>query len=358
MYKTFNKGEWTEIYVLFYLLGTGKLYKGDFQFKIILNSFYNINKILRLENLDNLEFTIQDTESKIIISRNGKDTKIIPMSDFIDKANNLIKEIRNNSNTFALPKVEDFLKSIHCVSIKSSSKNIKDIEVEIIDHDIQASEKLSFSIKSKLGSSPTIFNANLKTSFIYQIEGINKQEVKELNQLSSGKQILKKIRNNKLIIFDEVKTNNYTEILYRNLVLVDSQMPVIVSSLLLNFYSDDKSNIVDLHRKIVLDNPCNYQLDNINDIYERKIKDFLNSITLGLRASENWKTEEAPNGFLVVRQDGEIVSYHLLDRKIFEDCLFHQTKLDSPSSTRHKYGKIYEENNQFYIKLCLQVRFK
>lgn len=358
MYRKYNKGEWAEIYVLFYLLGNGKLDKGDCNFQIISNSFYSLNKILRLENLDNVEFTIQDTNSKIIITRNSQETKIVSMSNFIDQANDLIKEIRNNNNTFALPKVEDFLKSIHCVSIKSSSKNIKDIEVEIIDHDIQASEKLSFSIKSKLGSSPTIFNANLKTSFIYRIEGINRQEVKELNQLSSAKQILKKIRNNKLILFDEVKTNNYTEILCRNLVLVDSRMPIIVASLLLNFYSDDKSNIVDLHQKLVVDNPCNYKLDNINDIYERKIKDFLNSITLGLRASENWKTEEAPNGFLIVRQDGEIVSYHLLDRKIFEDCLFHQTKLDSPSSTRHKYGKIYEENNQFYIKLCLQVRFK
>jgi type II restriction enzyme len=35
----------------------------------------------------------------------------------------------------------------------------------------------------------------------------------------------------------------------------------------------------------------------------------------------------------------------------FEDYLFTNTKLETASSTRHEFGKIYEENGQLYFKL-------
>ena len=41
-----------------------------------------------------------------------------------------------------------------------------------------------------------------------------------------------------------------------------------------------------------------------------------------------------------------------------EDYLFTNTKLETASSTRHEFGKIYEENEQLYFKLNLQIRFK
>jgi len=31
--------------------------------------------------------------------------------------------------------------------------------------------------------------------------------------------------------------------------------------------------------------------------------------------------------------------------------------MESPSATRHKYGEIYKENGDTFIKLNLQVRF-
>ncbi|NCQ90292.1 MAG: HpaII family restriction endonuclease [Microcystis aeruginosa LG13-03] len=109
---------------------------------------------------------------------------------------------------------------------------------------------------------------------------------------------------------------------------------------------------------MTMDNPCGYELQNVGEIYERKIKNFLTDITLGLKASEDWKKDNTPNGFLVVTRNGEVLSYYLLDRKTFEDCLFTQTKLDVPSRTRHDYGTVYQEEGNYYIKLCLQVRFR
>jgi len=38
--------------------------------------------------------------------------------------------------------------------------------------------------------------------------------------------------------------------------------------------------------------------------------------------------------------------------------LIDNIKLETPSSTRYKMFEIYKENNKYYFKLNLQVRFK
>ena len=66
---------------------------------------------------------------------------------------------------------------------------------------------------------------------------------------------------------------------------------------------------------------------------------------------------DSTGGYLVVKENGEILCYHIYNRNEFEDYLLTNTKIINPSSTRLKFGKIYNENNQFYIKLNLQIRF-
>ncbi len=41
-----------------------------------------------------------------------------------------------------------------------------------------------------------------------------------------------------------------------------------------------------------------------------------------------------------------------------ENYLINNAKLETASSKRHEFGKIYEDNGQFYFKLNLQIRFK
>jgi hypothetical protein len=53
-----------------------------------------------------------------------------------------------------------------------------------------------------------------------------------------------------------------------------------------------------------------------------------------------------------------VLCYHIYNRNQFEDYLFSNTKLDTPSSTCHEFGMIYEENGEVFFALNLQVRFK
>lgn len=66
---------------------------------------------------------------------------------------------------------------------------------------------------------------------------------------------------------------------------------------------------------------------------------------------------DATGGYLVIKEDGEILCYHIYIRNQFEDYLFCNTKLETASSTRHEFGKVFSENGIFYFKLNLQIRF-
>ncbi len=55
MTKTGNKGEWSEIYVLFKLIGEKKVYAGDADLNKIESLFYPIIKILRNEKMAKYE---------------------------------------------------------------------------------------------------------------------------------------------------------------------------------------------------------------------------------------------------------------------------------------------------------------
>ncbi|WP_274572415.1 HpaII family restriction endonuclease [Neisseria leonii] len=41
----------------------------------------------------------------------------------------------------------------------------------------------------------------------------------------------------------------------------------------------------------------------------------------------------------------------------FEDYLFLNTKFDTPSSSKHGFGDIYQDGGKFFLKLNLQIRF-
>lgn len=94
-------------------------------------------------------------------------------------------------------------------------------------------------------------------------------------------------------------------------------------------------------------------------MYEYKIKQFLLAFALGMTCSTPWHgTFNANGGYIVIKEDGDIICYHFFDRNDLENYLFYNTKFDTPSTSRHLFGKIYEHGGRFFIKLNLQVRIK
>ena len=100
--------------------------------------------------------------------------------------------------------------------------------------------------------------------------------------------------------------------------------------------------------------------DDEYNFYKKKIADFANVVTFGMRASERWNgTNEVNGGIIIVTKTGEVYLLDLIYFKtVVDKYLIDNIKLDSPSSTRYKMFEIYKESGRYYFKLNLQVRFK
>jgi type II restriction enzyme len=355
---TGNKGEWSEIYALFKLLGDKQLFLGDKDIEKLEGLVYPIIKVLRSENNGGFEYSIKD--ELILISGNEEVLKI-QIEEFKAKALFLLNAIKENrKRTFSVPEIEEFMQSINCMSLKASSSAKTDITIVVHDQRTNQQPTLGFSIKSQLGSPSTLLNAGKTTNFIYEIgfANLSKNEIDEINSISSRSKIMDRITQilNKGGTFEFVKTER--QVFSNNLVLIDSLLPQILSEIVFDFYSSDNSHLKDLVNSIAKKNPLEFDIENEHKFYEYKIKRFLTDVALGMMPSKVWSGKyDATGGYLIVKENGDVLCYHIYNRNEFEDYLLNNTKLDTASSSRHRFGEIYEEKGQLYFNLNLQIRF-
>jgi len=355
---TGNKGEWSEIYALFKLLGDQNLFLGNKEIEKLEGLVYPIIKILRSDNNGDFEYSIQD--EIILISGNEKVLKI-PIHEFRTKALFLLTAIKENrERTFSVPEIEEFMKSINCLSLKASSTSKTDITIVVHDQRTKQEPTLGFSIKSQLGSPSTLLNAGKTTNFIFIINGVtlSNDEIKDINLISTRSKIMDRIVQveQKGGSLEFVKTEK--QIFSNNLILIDSLLPEILSQIVLDFYTSEYSSLRDLVNVTSDKNPLNFDIENEHKFYEYKIKRFLTDVALGMMPSIVWDGQyDATGGYLIVKENGDVLCYHIYNKNQFEDYLFYNTKLETASSTRHEFGSLYYEGEHLYLKLNLQVRF-
>lgn len=355
---TGNKGEWSEIYALFKLLGDKQLFLGDKNIEKLEGLVYPIIKILRSENNSNFEYSIQD---EIILVSGDKQVLKIPIDQFKEKALFLLKVIKENKEgTFSVPEIEGFMQSINCISLKASSSAKTDITIVVHDQRTSQQPTLGFSIKSQLGNPSTLLNAGKTTNFIFKIVGTKllDSEIEQINSIATRSKIMDRIVQiqNKSGQFEFVKTER--QIFSNNLVLIDSLLPQILSQIVFDFYSSEFSHLTDLVNLTTDKNPLKFDTENEHKFYEYKLKRFLTDVALGMMPSKVWSGKyDATGGYLIVKKNGDVLCYHIYNRNEFENYLLNNTKLDTASSSRHGFGEVYKENGNFYFNLNLQIRF-
>jgi len=355
---TGNKGEWSEIYTLLKIISDRKLFAGDSDLNKIESLIFPIIKILRDESNGTYEYAY---DSDLVIIKGNEEEFRFPITQFQEKAVSLLSKLKETTTaTFSIPEIESFINSFNCVSIKAKSTVKSDIRIVIHDQRTGTTPELGFSIKSQLGGASTLLNAGKTTNFIYIIEGSNitDEEISEINVIDSRSKIKDRIEvikgHSGILKF----FNTESSIFGNNLTLIDSALPQILSEIIYLFFTSSFSKTMDLVNEITVQNPLKYNLETNHPFYSYKIKRFLTDIALGMMPSKVWTGQlDATGGYLVVKEDGEVLCYHIYNRNEFEDYLLNNTKLETASSSRHEFGTIYKENNQLYFKLNLQIRF-
>jgi len=136
-------------------------------------------------------------------------------------------------------------------------------------------------------------------------------------------------------------------------------MPLILSEFLLAFFSGYGNTVVDLTEAVTRSETIqNLDLNFDYEDIKFKVKYLLLNIALGMVPATLWNGFlKADGGYIVVKEDGDILCYHIYNISQFSKYLFNHTRLDTPSSLRYGFGEIYEDNGQNFINLNLQIRF-
>lgn len=357
-----NKGEWSEIYTFLKLLGEGIVYAGDQNLNKIRDLFYPIIMILRQENEGNFNYKLQE-KNVVIQTPEGNELFRIPASVFLSEAEKLLNAINDHDGSFALPQIENFMNRIYCHSLKAKSSDKTDIKIILHDRRTNINSEMGFSIKSQLGGNSTLLNASKATNFNFKIEGavLSDEDIAGINSLNPPRnKVIAKVEAIKkkggILVFDKVDNPTFRN----NLIMLDGDLPAIISHLLLEQINTGISTLKELAEKLTENNPMNYDVSQPSRYYAYKIKHLLTSTALGMMPATAWNGQfDANGGYLVVKKDGEILCYHFYDRNRFEDFLFSNAYLERSSTTRHEYASIIKENDgSLSFKLNFQVRLK
>ena len=360
MNLTGNKGEWSEIYTLFKLLGDGKVYAVDENLNKIQDLFYPIVMILRQEKEKKINYSLQDAE--VVIQTSDEELLRVTASIFLTEAEKLLNAIENGKNSFAIPEIEEFMNTIYCHSLKAKSTDKTDIRIILHDRRTKMNSEMGFSIKSQLGGNSTLLNASRATNFNFRIEGISlsDEEIATINSLNSKQKVIDRAnaieQKGGILVFDKVDNPTFRN----NLIMLDGDLPAIIAHLLLEQLHSGISTLKDLSEKLTQINPLHYDVTESAPFYMYKIKHLLTSVALGMMPATVWSGKfDANGGYLVVKKDGEILCYDFYDRNRFEDYLFSNAYLERASTTRHQYASIEKQNDgTLSFKINFQVRIK
>ena len=348
-----NRGEWSEIYAFLRLLADGKIFAADADINKIELMFFPILNIIR-EEVKGKRYEYCLAETAVNIYRNDDLILSLSSEQFHSEAVELLERIKASTSAFGSVETEAFMNSIYVNKLKAPSTDKSDINIGL--HDIFTGYKqvVGFSIKSELGSPPTLLNAGHTTNFIYKVCGLQPSSVEMINAIATKSKIKDRITAIRKIGGTLEYFDMYSPVFEENLIMIDSRMPIIVATMVSGYYRGVSSTCEALTNYAVEVNPLGLNAE----FYKHKVKELLCAVALGMVPGTKWTGfDEASGGYIIVKTNGDVLAYHIYNRDAFKEYLLKNTRFDTPSSSRHGFGVIEEQNGQIFMKLNLQIRF-
>lgn len=350
-----NKGEWSELYTLGYLLARGGGFAADAKQAQIPGSFYKILEIFvdgltpdgfRSYRIGTNTVEIFDGPTLIGLVERAEIKKLIKP---------LLKDLTSDfySKTFPLVSGRELMLLLERDRIAASSnRKSHDLELTLLDRQTELpSPRVGFSVKSQIGSPSTLLNASQATNLTYVLDGAPSDERAARDDLigKKGKALFRAMGELGYSLRLEGFDNKQFE---KNLLKIDSQMPSYLSKVIKEFYLGSESQLLKIARGAF---PPEHEASE-QPVF--KLKQLLGAIAMGMRPSQAWDGDITKfKGLILVKTDGEVLFYYLYNIAEFQDFLFDNVKLEQASTGRHNYGEVYEENDLMKIKLNLQIRF-
>lgn len=326
-----NKGELSEIYTLLHFLSQPFVFYGDTHAE-------KTDSAIFISKIQIGQTQIEITESELTVIDGGEVKTVLNRANFISttELEVIFQAIKNGKGVFSNALLDEKLTQLRLSKSKSDAFQKADLHLTVLDK--QCSFTKNVSIKSFIGGSPTLINASQATQFIFEITDFDVEKAKEVNAINSRSKIKDRLQkildlNGKLVF-----KNCESELYQSTLSKINPILPQVVASALLSFYSK-KSD-----------------LNADEQVSKNLLQDFALKSIFGIFPTQEWHGELSADSILLVKENGEILFYSLDNEQSLRGFLSQRLFFDTPSSTRHKFGSVYEQNGKFYIKLNLQLR--
>lgn len=135
--------------------------------------------------------------------------------------------------------------------------------------------------QKKLLANEIILKADTNTSFTYKIEDYDftGKDFISINSKNDIKHIISQILSKRAnIIFYSIEN----KIFKNNMILVDSYLHIIMAEMLLLHYLNENDLVAELVTKLSKKDPVIYGKKYTQQFYERKVKEFLYHIVMGM----------------------------------------------------------------------------
>lgn len=372
---TRNKGEWAEVWAILKILSAGRIPTLRVQAEGVRSTGGSVMiERLRTGRSGRIVDYVCDRDEvgqltgvRLVDNELGVELADFPIDevrrDFHYFDQELQRKTNDSSGTFPLVMGDALLPKYHLGSGKSPSKLKRDCELVLIAPDGVCEECRGFSIKSFIGSNPTLFNASGSAIFSYRVNGevVEKVESTLKRLKNSGSRWAVKLLDelNSIRAFDtEVFAGS--KVFAKNLSLLDSNMAVVVGHLL-RFGRTAEVGGTDVKaalEKLIVADPLGVGASFSRSYYSFRVKHFLRAAALGLTAGTPWDgKEDAEGGMLIVTQDWNLfcilANKHEFDRYLIETCF-----LDTPSTSRYpEYATLVrDDDGVVWFRLHLQIR--
>ena len=370
--KKLNKGEWAEFYVMLKLLGEGKLYTANELLQKNYKSYLEVLRVIREELANQVIEYIIDKNRDVVIKIKDQSVPLakLSMDEFSENAKILFEGIKNakGSTVPAPDTVCEFAKIIYVSKPKAPAVQAlrkqfggkNDIFMEVRDGRTSIISVMGFSIKSKFGQNPTLFNAGSSSQYLFKLNHCDDKKMNEFNAITNaggrGWTKCKEYISNNGIVLTFEKTQN--PIYGENLFLVRESMSQILAWCIKDRLIDftNNHNVKETTERMASANPL--KVPNPEIYYEKAIKDFLIASFTGMTAGKKWNGKEQVNGgYIVVADDGDVFCYHSNDRESFRDYLYRNTYFEYVSTNKYNWSYIFKSDNEYFLPLNISVRF-
>lgn len=198
------------------------------------------------------------------------------------------------------------------------------------------------SIKSFVGSDPTLLNASQSTRISYCIgkNAISPTTIQSIDQTKDISQKLLYIFQTNTIEFGKYKSKTFEN----NIKHISLQLASPLMNVLMKRYITNKRFLKDL----------------VEPKDAEKFKDLLIHAMIGMMPTKPYTKKDGQVGLLVlvkdkVKWDVDVVD---INNRKFRDKLFNAAYIETPSTTRHEFAKVYQDaqTGEYFFDLCLQIR--